>query len=125
MTLQEALDITDEMRPNGMRRDTKIKHLTDLEQMIHAEVIMKHEHTPEQETVPVYNEETLPGTVLLIPDPYSKVYWHWLRTRIDEQNLEDARFNADMTLFDAAWREMTSWYNRTYMPIMQNRELRI
>ena len=125
MTLQEALDIADEMKPNMMRRDTKIKHLNDLEQMIFDEILMKHEHAEEQEVRPDYNDDSDPGTVLIVPDPYSKLYWMWLMARIDMQNQEDLRFNIDMTHFDTAYREMSDWWNRTYMPISKNRELRI
>ena len=85
MTLQEALDIADEMKPNMMRRNLKIKYLDDLEKMIHREILMKHEHTEEQETEPEYTEETAPGTVLIVPDPYSKVYWLYLMSRIDSE----------------------------------------
>ena len=125
MTLQQALDLADEMKPNMMKRDVKIKHLLDLEQMIYEEILLKHEHEEEQEVPPDYDDETDPGTVLLVPDPYSKVYWKWLIAQIDVQNQEDTRFNIDMAHFDNAYAEMSAWWNRTYMPIQQNRELRI
>lgn len=125
MTLQEALDLADEMKPNMMNRFTKVKHLNDLEQMIYAEILMKHEHSAETETKPDYNNDTDPNTVLLVPDPYSRVYWLWLMTRIDIQNQEDARFNIDMTHFDNAYAEMSAWWTRTFPPIRRNRELRI
>jgi hypothetical protein len=124
MTLQEALDIADEMKPNMMKRETKIRMLMDLENMIFDEILMKHEHAEEQEVRPDYTDDSDPGTVLIVPDPYSKVYWKWLMAQIDTQNQEDARFNIDMTHFDNAYSEMSAWWNRTYMPIQQNRELR-
>ena len=34
MTLQEALDLTDEMKPNLMRRKLEVKYLQELEQLI-------------------------------------------------------------------------------------------
>lgn len=125
MTLQQALDIADEMKPNMMSRQTKIHFLTVIEQLIHQEVIMKHEHTAEQETLPEYTEETLPGTELLIPDPYSDVYWRYIIKEIDNQNQEDTRFNIDNVRFENAYLTMCDWYNRTVMPIMRNREIHI
>lgn len=125
MTLQEALDLADEMKPNMMERHTKVKHLCDLEQMIFAEILMKHAHSEETETKPEYDDDTDPNTVLLVPDPYSRVYWLWLMTRIDIQNQEDARFNIDMSHFDNAYAEMSAWWTRTFRPIMRSRELRI
>ena len=125
MTLQEALDIADEMKPNMMRRDTKIKHLTDIEQLIHGELVMTHEHTEEQEEKPVYTEETDPGTELIVPDPYSRLYWLWLMSRIDIQNQEDQRFNIDQAHFDNAYQEMSDWWTRHHMPIQKTREFRL
>lgn len=42
MTLQEAIDITDEMKPNMMKRGLKYKYLTEIEQVIYEEIVMKH-----------------------------------------------------------------------------------
>ena len=42
MTLQEALDLTDDMKPNMMSRKLKVKYLQEIEQLIFAEILMKH-----------------------------------------------------------------------------------
>ena len=125
MTLQEALDIADEMKPNMMRRDLKIKYITEIEQLIWAEIVMKHEHTEEQETKPAYDEETTPGTELIVPDPYSIVYTYWLMSKIDIQNQEDARYNIDRAHFDNAYNTMSDWYTREHMPLQYTREFRL
>ncbi len=125
MTLQEALDIIDEMKPNMMKRDLKIKYITEIEQLIHDEILMNHEHTPEEETCPVYTEETLPGTVLIVPDPYSMVYVYWVMTKIDMQNQEDARYNVDRSHFENEYDAMSDWWTRNKMPIQKTREFRL
>ena len=125
MTLQEALDIVDEMKPNMMRRDLKIKYITEIEQLIHDEILMVHEHTPEEEEMPVYTEETDPGTELVVPDPYSMVYVYWLMTKIDIQNQEDARYNIDRAHFENQYNAMSDWWTRNKMPIQKTREFRL
>lgn len=125
MTLQEALDICDEMKPNMMKRDLKIKYLTEIEQLIHDEIIMTHEHTQEQETKPVYTEETDEETVLIVPDPYSMVYVYWLMSKVDIQNQEDARYNIDRAHFENAYDTMSDWWTRHHMPIARVREFRL
>ena len=125
MTIQEALDLTDELKPNMMNRKTKIRFLQEIEQKIHAEILMKHEHAEEQETQPAYSEDTDPGTVLIVPDPYSMVYVYWLMYKIDILNQEDARLNADYEHFRAEYLTMSDWWNRTYMPLTRIRELLI
>lgn len=125
MTLQEALDQVDELKPNMMSRKLKVKYLTEIEQLIHSEILMNHVHTPEQETVPAYTEDTDPGTVLIVPDPYSMVYVYWLMSKIDIQNQEDGRYNIDRTHFENAYETMSEWWTRKYMPVQKTREFRL
>ena len=125
MTIQEAIDTLDEMKPNAMSMLLKMKYLTEIEQLIHGEIIMRHVHTPEQETAPVYTEITDENTELIIPDPYSMLYVYWLMSKIDIQNQEDGRYNVDRAHFENAWETMSDWYTRTNMPIQQVREFRV
>lgn len=125
MTLQEALDITDEMKPNMMSRKLKVKYLTEIEQLIHAEIVMKHVHPEEAEAVPVYTEQSDDGTVLIVPDPYSMVYVYWLMSKIDIQNQEDGRYNIDRAHFENAYDTMSDWWTREHMPIARTREFRL
>lgn len=125
MTLQEALDIVDAMKPNMMKRDLKVKYLTEIEQLIWAEILMKHAHTQEQEEKPEYNDETDPGTELIVPDPYSMVYTYWLMSKIDIQNQEDARYNIDRAHFENAYDTMSDWWTREHMPTQYTREFRL
>ena len=123
MTLEQALSLTDEMKPNMMDRATKIRFLTEIEQLIHEEILMKHEHTEEEETVPEYDSDTDQGTVLIVKDPYSMVYVYWLMTKIDLQNLEMDKYNSDRALFENAYDTMHDWWNRSRMPIQRNRQI--
>ena len=113
MTIQGALDMADQMRPNMMEEATKISFLNELEQMIHGELIMKHVHSAEEEVTPEYDEDTDPATELLIPSPYDKVYWLYIMHRIDLQNQEMDKYNNDRALFEHAYQEAADWINRT------------
>ena len=125
MTLQEALDYTDAMKPNMMDRQLKVKYLTEIEQLIWGEIVMRHVHTEEQETKPVYTEETEPGTELIVPDPYSMVYVYWLMSKIDIQNQEDARYNIDRAHFENEYDTMSDWWTREHMPLQVTREFKL
>ena len=125
MTIQEALDIADEMKPNMMLRNLKIRYLQDIEQIIHEELLMTHEHTPEEEEKPEYNEGTDPGTVLYAPDPHSMVYVYWLMTKIDMQAQEDDRYNIDRAHFENEYSQLSDWWTRNKMPVQKTREFRI
>ena len=123
MTIQQALDQADQMKPNMMARELKIWFLQEIDQQIYKEILLKHAHEAEQEVMPAYDEDSDPGTVLLAPEPYSKVYKYWLMTKIDEQNLEWDKYNNDRAMYENAYNELHDWWNRTYMPISRNRQL--
>lgn len=122
MTIRECLDIVDEMKPNMMSPRLKYKYLTEIEQLIHEEIVLKHAHTPAQETRPQYTEETDGETVLIVPDPYSMVYVYWLMSKIDIQNQEDGRYNIDRAHFENAYETMSDYWTRTFMPVQRTRE---
>lgn len=126
MTIQEAIDRVDELKPNMMSVRLKIEFLTEIEQMIHDEIILKHAHTAAQEAKPEYSEDTDLMTELQVPDPYGRdVYTYWLMSRIDDQNQEDGRYNIDRAKFEHAYSTMADWWTREHMPVQRNRELRI
>lgn len=125
MTIQEALDTTDELKPNMMSPRLKMKFLTEIEQLIHGEIVLRHEHTEAQHARPVYTEDTDPQTELLVPDPYSDVYTKYLLTQIDRQNQEDGRYNVDRAQFENAYETMSDWWTRTHMPLQSVREFRL
>ena len=125
MTIQRALDMANAMKPNMMDRELKIAFLTEIEQLIHQEVIMKHVHTEEQKTMPEYTVETDPGTQLVIPQPYDMVYVYWLMSKIDLQNLETDKYNNDRALFENAYDTMCDWYTRNNMPLTADTQFRL
>lgn len=142
MTIQEALDRIDTMRPNMVRREIKIAALSELDGLIHREIILNHESggnrpmTPaeqiiwlepaerdfdqteaeEEETFAGYTTETDPETELLAAFPYDEMYTWWLASKIDWQNLEIDKYNNDRALFNNAYDTYSDWYTRTHMP---------
>lgn len=125
MTIQEALDTTDELKPNMMSPRLKMKFLTEIEQLIHDEIVMKHEHAEELDPKPEYTEDTDQLTVLIVPDPYSMLYVYWLMSKIDMQNQEDLRYNIDRASFENAYETMSDWWTRNHMPKQMTREFRL
>ena len=125
MTIQRALDLADQLKPNMMTRQVKIGFLTEIDQLIHEELVMTHAHTEEEETVPYYDLDTDEGTELLAPWPYDEMYGYWLMARIDDQNLEYDKYENDRAKFNNAYDMFHDWWRRNHMPLTRNRELRI
>lgn len=125
MTIQMAIDRADMMKPNLMDRKLKIAALSELDGLIHREIILKHAHPPEMDTFDGYTEDTELGTELIVPWPYDEIYGWWLMARIDEMNLETDKYENDRTKFNAAYDMFHDWWRRNHMPLTNVRELRI
>lgn len=129
MKLQQAIDRVDEMRPNMMSRELKIAALSELDGLIWKEIIIKHYPKPGEEIrlapMPEYDSDTDPGTILLVRKPYDNLYLYWLCAKVDEQTLEQEKYNNDQAMFAAAYESFSDYWTRTHMPITHTRELRI
>lgn len=136
MRLQQAIDRVDEVRPNMQSRELKIAALSELDGLIWKELILKHwMHTEEYDgydkdqsgkpLMPEYDADTDPGKVLLVPVPYDNIYLYWLMAKIDEQTLEQEKYNNDRAMFTASYESFSDYWTRTHMPKTRVRELRI
>lgn len=117
MTLQEALSLADATKDNLMDDGRKIAAISEVEAMVHDEIIMKSEHTPDQEVCPKYDEDTAGDTVLLVPDRYAKMYVYYLLSEIDLMNEEMDKYNNHRALFENKYREFGDYWRREHMPI--------
>ena len=118
MTLQEALDLADELKPNMMLTATKIRFISEVEGKVHKEILMKHVHDAEAETCPVYDSDTdADETELLVPAPYDMLYVYYLMSKIDMMNQEEDKEYNNRVRFENAWREFGDYWTREHMPI--------
>ena len=117
MTIQDVLDLVDELKPNTMSDAAKISFISEIEGKIHTEIIMRHEHEESQETMPTYGSTTATSTELLVSEPYHMVYVYWVEAKLDEQYREWEEYNNHRALFDTAWKEFAEHWTSTHMPI--------
>ena len=115
MTIIEAINKIDSLKPNAYTQTDKIRWLSLLDGRVKEEVIDTHEGA-ENITFNGYNDEEL-ETELLIPYPYDEVYTLWLEAHIDYANNEYGRYNNSIAMFNATYSEFERWYNRNHMPI--------
>ena len=92
MTIIEAINHIDSLKPNSYTQADKIIWLSNLDGIIKNEIIDTHEGS-ENVTFDGYNAETALDTVLLVPAPYDDVYIKWLEAQIDYANGETNRYN--------------------------------
>lgn len=124
MTIQEAIDIIDTLKPNMFPRHQKVAWLNDLDGLVWREVMLTHEGIAPGATFDGYDQETDIGANLLVQAPYTDVYKHYLAAQMDVANRETNEYAKDMVLFNNAWQTFCDYWNRTHTPIRKVAQLK-
>ena len=115
MTIIEAINRIDSLKPNSFSPEDKIAWLSTLDGEIKTNIIDTHEGS-EGVTFNGYDTDTALDTVLLVPAPYDDIYIKWLEAQIDYANGETSRFNNSIVMYNTAYSAFQRYYNRTHMP---------
>ena len=116
MTIQDAIELVDRLKPNQYPETLKIQWLSKLDGQIFDEVFAAHEGSA-IESFAGYNEDTPQDTELLVPHPFdTDLYSYYLQAAIDRENAETTKYNQSITLYNNAYLTFQNWYNRTHMP---------
>ncbi len=116
MTIIEAINRIDILKPNTYSQQEKVKWLSTLDGVIKKEIIDTHEGG-EAVAFEGYTETTNVTTELLVPAPYDDIYLRWLGAQIDYTNGEYARYNNGVQAYNDAYSAFERYYNRTHMPL--------
>ncbi|MCM1545261.1 MAG: hypothetical protein NC110_08180 [Ruminococcus sp.] len=115
MTIQNALDIFDARNTNEIDDIDKIKWLSDLDGSIKENIIDTHEGT-ESVIYEPYNNDTDRRTQLLVKEPYTELYIHWLMCQMYLNRGEVNLYNNAVELYNQSYSNFARYYNRTHMP---------
>lgn len=115
MTIIEAINRIDTIKPNSYTQAEKVRWLSNLDGIIKRKIIDTHEGG-EAIVFEGYTESTPLTTELLVPFPYDDIYLKWLETWINYYNGEYARYNNSVEMYNTAYNEFARYYNRTHMP---------
>ena len=85
MTIMEAIQRINTVKPNGYDQPQKIKWLSTLDGIVKEEIIDTHEGG-ENVAFDGYTVETNLLTELLVPAPYDDIYIRYLEMQIDYAN---------------------------------------
>ena len=145
MTIEQAIDRADRLRPNQFTISEKVRWLSELDLQVYSEVLLMAEEnwkfkeyteniedgsgnvvetktvTDTQTQVPVfdfegYNEQTPLDTPLLIDDLYANTYVDYLISKYDYANREFVAYNNSALVFNSQYQNYTIWYRRNHMP---------
>ena len=116
MTLIEAINRIDALKPNNYTQSDKVRWLSNLDGVIKAEIIDTHEGG-ESVVFNGYTDDSPLDTVLLVPAPYDDIYLKWLENQIDYTNAEYGKFNNSALAFNNAYSAFERYYNRKHKPV--------
>ena len=125
MTIQEAIDRIDTLKPNKYPVRQKVAWLSDLDGMVWREVLLAHEREDKCADFEGYDQDPPADTELLVPAPYVDIYQHYMATQMDIANAETNKYAQDMMLFNNAWTTFGDYWTRTHMPVQKVRQFRL
>lgn len=115
MTIIEAINRIDTLKPNTYVQENKEYWLSKLDGIIFDKIIKTHEGAQIEE-FNGYSIETPLDTELLVSAPYDDIYIKWLEAQIDYANREYDKYNNSIMAYNDAYVEYERYYNRTHMP---------
>lgn len=115
MTLQEAINYVDEVKPNAFSTAVKVRWINQIEGRLVLEIfLMSTEEAAELE----YGTSAAElAKKLLVDNPYDDVYTWWLQAQIDLANGEYDRAQNTMAMFNSAWSTFLRWFAQRYDPV--------
>lgn len=115
MTIREAIDRADSLKPNQYSMYDKVMWLSQLDSNIHRDILMTHEPVPTEDFEPYDIDHMDNG--LLVPFPYDELYVSYLKMKTDENDEETARYNNSAIIFNAHYDNFEKYINKTQMPV--------
>lgn len=105
MKVSEAITRANALRANELADEQKTAWLYNLEGEI---ADFMHEPVTAITDYPQEDPE------LLMPAPHDDIYYLYLNAMIDAYHQEEAQYNNDMALFNAAMAGARAWWRRTH-----------
>ena len=115
MTIIQAINYLDYIRPNSCPQELKISWLSMLDGKIKSEIIDTHEGG-ENILFDGYDKDTDISSPLLVQAPYDMIYVKFLEAQIDEYEGEAARYACSYATFNHLFSCFERYYNKTHMP---------
>ena len=115
MTIQEAIEALDELKPNAYSLERKVSWLSTLDGQVYREVLCFFGIAPD--SFSEYDPERDADRELLIPEPYGReIYTAYLEAAVDRENGEIAKYNQSMSQFNGAYLRYINDCIRTLEP---------
>lgn len=109
MKLVEAIERAKAEKPNAYNDDTLAKWISQIEKTAQVEIM-----GVDPADVVEYSWKKDGDVELLITEPYSECYVHYLKAMIDYNNKEFSSYNYNSQMFNSTYQAFAAWYKRKY-----------
>ena len=111
MTIKEAIDAIDAIKPNAFDNATKTRWLQHCEGRVQTEILL-HDYVE----VLRYSWPEDKDAELLVEPPYDGIYPAYLAAMIDLANGEYEKYANSMTVYNSELRAFERWFSAKYRP---------
>lgn len=113
MTIREAIDRADRLRPNMHEMKDKMAWLTNVERLV-ADFMNRHEDVKVE--LPVYTEASDMDTQLLLQHEDAEIYVTWLMMKYDLHNGDYESYNNMAMAYNDQMKAWEAEYRRMHRP---------
>jgi len=113
MTILQAIQQVDELRPNTYSTRQKLLWLFRLETMVKTLVMDVHEGS-EGRDLTGFTEHTDAGRELFMEAPFDVGYLYWLEAQIHYANEETGLYNNAMSMFNTVFSAFKAHYKQKH-----------
>ncbi|MFW5651963.1 MAG: hypothetical protein ACOCNC_11415 [Acetivibrio ethanolgignens] len=115
MKLCEMLEQIDNLKPNAYSKKIKVKWISDLDMDIFKNVISNKEDCI-LKGFEGYKSGVDDEKILLIPSPFTEIYFHFVAAKIDFNNRETESYANNMIMYNELYNDFSSYYIRNHLP---------
>lgn len=114
MTLAELIAYVDQIRPNAFDKDVETGWVNEIEHKVYDQVVSRAVDAGDFYGPYTYDEDA--ERTLLVDDAHKGVYVYYLLAQMDYTNMELDRYDADVSMHQAAWDDFAAEYRRNHLP---------
>ena len=107
MTIDACMRLVDELMPNRIPREVKLRLLGEVEGKVRVELLGE-----EPDAAPVIDENTPADTELSAPAPFDQLYLLYVMAMMDHTEGDTARYENTAILFNAVYQGYGKWLKR-------------
>ena len=115
MKISEAIEYFDALCVNRVDPAVKVKWLSECDTRLNNEVLLTHEGCG-RKCFHGYAPDADLDTELLVGEPYTDIYYHWLRMKNADLNQELEIYNEATQKYYEYMNGWADWVNRNRMP---------